>query len=173
MTSIDPEALSRDLRVLWRAVKKHFLGVKQQEYNRVVAERDYWEDETSDLIKKYNKTVSELVQKSAQLDTISNKLEYTSATELIKFMCKMYDKPYPIITVSRKRVIEQNAKPEQSGRPGTAFYLASDTYEKSEILLQTDEVLIDHNALVAINEVGHHIRDWNRHIESWPSKKEL
>ena len=128
------------------------------------------EGEIGDLkasIATKNKEISRL---TGQLSKIPP-ARFTSATTFIKWLCKFYDKPYPIITVSEERVAEINA--EQPHMPGVGFFLMGPSYEESEIVLKYEDIVVDNSAMTALIEAGHHIKDFHHHIDRQPSVSEL
>lgn len=114
-----------------------------------------------------NKQISRLTRQLSKIPRV----KFTSATTFIKWLCKFYDKPYPIITVSEQRVAEINAK--QPNMQGVGFFLMGPSYEESEIVLMFEDIVVDNNAMTALIEAGHHIKDFHHHMDRQPTVSEL
>ena len=102
-------------------------------------------------------------------------LRFTDAEVFIKWLCRFYNKPYPLITISKQRLDELNAKHGTNG--DSLFVLTPPTSdygtETREIVLQRRDIRIDKWALYALIEAGHHIVDFDNHIDRQPKDSEL
>ena len=97
---------------------------------------------------------------------------YNDAELLVKWLCKFYGKPYPKISISKERLAYLNTK--YGGNGDSLFVVPGEEGGPTgEIVLQRREIVMDKFALFAIVEAGHSIKDFDNHIDRFPSDDEL